>query len=308
MTTITSVEELENLDSGTPVALQGRTWNFDGTLLRSGAFTLRPGDVAGDITNGRVTISDAIEVNQVWRAGTVRYYILATVSDEPDLPWTYVYTDPNATTVDPHSVMRADFHGVHRQLDSTPPFLTPERLQFLAALVEEKMDRERAAQADQRRIDRLTQSVDSVQQRWDTFRGAVQTDLQEFITDHLDDGSDERTALIAVMGRHDLEPPTPPEENIEVYVQVNGTSTVEFNTEEVGEQLGGAVAVDYGQSVSGQVEWTATVTVSDVTVPSGECGCNEIDRDDVEMEMDGDSDIPPYDDFSYEALHCDNCN
>lgn len=291
---VTSMEQFTELPEGTRIVTQtnGITWTREDVGWRNDqGFTVAAAHFAGEVTAGRVTIGPAAHERAfLWDglAGSYAYSLI--IPDTRTTGWWWALQ--MLASLDDDGQYVANALRVERIDPSLyPPSDTPwaginEMWPLALTLAQEYVTNER-----------LQGMVD----RHSDLRQQVQAALHEYHSDQGGLTSGERDALNEMMENLDMEPWRGLEE-VEVTVTVDGTTTIEMDSDDARARVPNVDCID---DVSGEIEvsWTWEFT-REFEVDSGICACDNVDEYMVDNAL-NDADIA-YSGRSWQAS-CPNC-
>lgn len=302
MSTITTVEDLHALENGAVITANGRTYTLDGQVFRSGLFEVDMNHMEAEVRANRVTVGIRIRMGRwYYDADRERHYLCVGVHPTREGTF-YLWRHRGSDFPEPGDIITMTGEGLSTAGEERPsvPNQTRYALEATAAWMSEATRQE--ARVSEMTAEHRT-AVAQVNTTHNQWRARLNTGLLSFAEDNLNTGSDEWEAFVEVLEEHDLEAPKPATEEVEVTVEVNGETVIEFDRDDCRNRLGGAVDLGYSESVSGTVEWSYSFTV-DREVDRGECACDTVDNDTVRERLDDEG--VSYDDFTFEKS-CPNC-
>jgi hypothetical protein len=291
MTTITTVEELEALDSGTTISYRNANGEALTATRSTGGFTTLGATLpttyfTGTVAAGRVTVGPLFNVGDVWRLNGMDRLIIGapTEGDQQVHCIADNYGTPAFFAYDP-SV---------RLGERVEPSESNARLRAMAQLGLSYVNAERARLAERARR-RTTGTVDE-----GSVRRRALEEMRDYIVEVWDGNSFTEEEVNDIFDHFGLDNIARPREDVEVTVSFSGTTRLDLCTVEEWVAEGRPADVDEDDLT---VRWTWTTTTTR-EVDYGACACGELDSEDYSALLDDEG--IAYEDYSTETS-CSNC-
>lgn len=320
MTTITTMQQLEQVPDGTTITVatpsgihpsNSRVWTMREGRLHLDGTALDPVHFQSAINEGLINVGDSMQEGQIYRSsdGVTSYYVLSPANEEGH--WNVLIT---------HRWAYYDLRTNLREMTDSVRLAemgsrSTEQVQFdtLAfsmgrlALGHWQRVREQREQLDRHASTPAVADQSGTVRHLESRIEGINTALIDFHNDTLSD-SDERAELVELMVNHDLTAPT---REVELRITVSGSSSIS------GDDLDSATLRDLGElpsldSFSGDgsitVNWEHEFNRTETYLGSETDPCEDTDWVNEDMVRDWLNDMGvPYESFEISNRRCQHC-